>query len=87
MPFLFITLRNSKYLARDDGNDYDTPEVALAFGARSAIDMASDEIERGNRNAAVMINVEQEDGTRLLSSVVSVSVSPLMATDPDSPHE
>ena len=87
MPLLFIMLRNSEYLARDDGNDYDTAEAALAIGTRSAIDMASDEVVRGSHNAAVMINVEQEDGTRLLSSVVSVSISPLMATDPEKPLE
>ena len=83
MPLLFIKLRNAEYLARDEGYEYDTAEAALAAGTRSAIDMASDEIDRGSRSAAVMINVEQEDGTRLLSSVVSVSVSPLIATDPD----
>ena len=83
MPLLFIKLRNAEYLARDEGYEYENAEAALAAGTRSAINMASDEIDRGSRSAAVMINVEQEDGTRLLSSVVSVSVSPLIATDPD----
>ena len=35
----------------------------------------------GHRSAAVEVNVEQADGTRLLSSVVAISVSPLIVVE------
>ena len=81
MPLFFIHARNSEFCARDDGVDHDTAEAALAAGVQSAIVMAGDEIGRGHRSAAVEVNVEREDGTRLLSSVVAVSVSPLMVSE------
>ena len=83
MPHLFIHLRNSDYCARDEGAEFDTPEAALALGVQGALGVAADEIGRGSQNAAVLVNVEQEDGTRLLTSVVVVSVSPLTVAQPD----
>ena len=79
MPLLFIHVRNSEYCARDDGTECDTPEAALAQGIKGALRIAADEIGQGRHNTAIVVNVEQEDGTRLLTSVVAVSVSPLMA--------
>ena len=81
MPLLFIHLRNSDYCARDEGGEFGSPEAALAAGVQGALGIAADEIGRGSESAAVLVNVEQEDGTRLLTSVVSVSVSPLMAVE------
>ena len=79
MPLFFIHARNSEFCARDDGVDHDTAEAALAAGVQSAIVMAGDEIGRGFRSAAIEVNVEGENGTHLLTSVVAISVSPLMA--------
>lgn len=81
MPLLFIHLRNSGYCARDDGAEFATPEAALALGVKGALNIAVDEIGRGHRNAAIVVNVEQEDGARLLTSVVAVSVSSLMVDE------
>ena len=79
MPRLFIHVRNSEYRTSDDGGEYDSAEAALAAGVQSAVVMAGDEIGRGHRSAAVEVNVKGEDGTHLLTSVVAISVSPLMA--------
>ncbi|MDX7954057.1 hypothetical protein P7D22_23230 [Lichenihabitans sp. Uapishka_5] len=81
MAFLFIHLRNSEYCARDEGAEFGTPEAALAFGVKGAVDLASEEIGKGRRSTAIVVNIEQEDGTRLLTSVVAVSVSSLMAVE------
>ena len=81
MPFLFIHVRNSDYCARDDGAEFDTPEAALALGVQGALAMASNEIGQGRHSTAIMVNVEQEDGTRLFTSVVAISVSSLMVTE------
>ena len=81
MPLLFIHVRDSGYCARDNGTEYDTPQAALALGLRSAMALAVDEIGQGGRTAAVEVTVEQEDGTRLLSSVVAISVSPMMVAE------
>ena len=81
MPLFFIHARNSEFRARDDGAEHDTPEAALVVGIKSALAMVADEIGRGHRSAAVEVNVERENGTRLLSSVVVVSVSPLMVSE------
>ena len=78
MPLLFIHARNSKFCSCDDGAEYDHPEAALASGVQSAITIIGDEINRGERNAAVEISIELEDGTCVLSSVVVLSVSPLI---------
>lgn len=83
MPLLFIHTQNSNYCARDEGAEFDTPEAALAHGVQGALSMATDEIGQGHQNTAVVVNVEQADGTRLLTSVVAVSVSPLMVGEPD----
>ena len=78
MPLLFIHARNSEFSSCDEGAEYDHPEAALASGVRSAITIVADEVNRGGLSAAVEISIELEDGTQLLSSVVAVSVSPLI---------
>ncbi len=78
MQTLFIHARNSTFLSRDEGAEYDRPEAALRMGIQGAVAMIADEIDRGERSAAVEISVEQADGTQLLRSVVAVSVSPLL---------
>ena len=80
MPLLFIRARNSEFASCDDGAEYDQPEVALALGVQSAIAIIADEVNRGERSAAVEISIASEDGTQVLSSVVALSVSPLIAT-------
>ena len=80
---LFIHLRNSTYCARDDGAEFDTPKAALALGIKGALNIAADEIGQGRQSAAIVVSVEEEDGTRLLTSVVAVSVSLLMAVEAD----
>ena len=87
MPLFFIHARNSEFRARDNGAEFDTPEAALAMGVKSAIAMAADEIGHGHRSAAVEVNVEQEDGTCLLSSVVAISVSPLIVAEQGSDEQ
>lgn len=87
MPFLFIHLRNSDYSARDEGAEFDTLETALAQGVQGALDIATNEIGRGRHNTAVVVNVEQEDGTRLLTSVVAVSVSALTVVETGLPED
>lgn len=82
MPLLFIQARNSDYWIRDDGYEHASPEAALAKGIQSAVAMAADEIGRGRRSAAVEVIIEQGDGVHLLSSVVAISVSPLIVTVP-----
>ena len=79
MPLLFIHATNAEFDARDEGSEYDNPEAALEAGVRGALALATDEIVCGARNVAVEISVEQEDGTSMLRSVVTVTVSPLMA--------
>ncbi len=78
MPTLFIHVQNAQFLSRDEGAEYDRPETALAVGVRGAVAMIADEINQGERSAAVEISVEQADGTQVLRSVVALSVSPLM---------
>ena len=82
MPFLYIRTCNSDFHCVDDGADYARPEDALAAGVEGAVGIVSDEIKRGGNAAAVEICVEQEDGTRLLRSVVAISVSPLSVAPP-----
>ena len=79
MPFYFINARNSDFHARDDGKDYDGPDDALRSGVTSAVSLLADEINRGERCAAVEISVERQDGSELLRSVVALSVSALLA--------
>ncbi|WP_237482858.1 DUF6894 family protein [Lichenibacterium dinghuense] len=81
MPLFSIQLRNSEFYARDDEAEHDSAEAALAAGVYSAMRMATDEIARGCRNAAIEVIVEQDDGAPLLNSVVAISVSPLIVAD------
>lgn len=81
MPFLYIHIRNSAFCARDDGAQFDSPEAALALGVQGALDMVAGEIDQGRQSAAIVVNIEEEDGTRLLSSVVAVSVSSLIVSE------
>ena len=80
MTRLLIHATNSAFYACDDGAEYDRPEDALASGVRSAVALMADEINQGERSAAVEITVSLEDGTQMLRSIVALSVSPLMLT-------
>jgi hypothetical protein len=77
MPLFFIHAINSQFRSRDDGSDYDRAEDALIVGVRGAASLALDEIQQGRSNTAIEVRIEQEDGTTLLRSVVSLSVAPL----------
>ncbi len=78
MPVLFVQTTNGEFHARDDGGEYDRPEAALAQGIRSAVALVADEVNRGERSAAVEVSIERPDGTQVLRSVVALSVSPLI---------
>ena len=80
MPLLFIHARNSEFASCDDGAEYDHPEAALASGVKGAIAILADEVNQGERSAAIEISIASEDGTQVLSSVVALSVSPMIAT-------
>ena len=82
MPILFIRAVDSQFHFFDEGAEYHQPEAALASGVQSAMALAADEIAAGAQNAAIEISVEREDGTRILRSVVAVSVSTLMPVEP-----
>ena len=78
MPMLFVHIRNATFHSCDAGIEYDGPESALVEGIRGAVAIIADEINQGARSASVEISVERADGTQLLRSVVSTSVSPLI---------
>ncbi len=78
MPLLFVHATNSTFFSCDEGSEYDQPADALAAGVRSAVALLADEVNQGERSAAIEISIQLEDGTQLLRSVVSVSVSPLL---------
>ena len=80
MPLLFIQVTNSEFRSCDEGADYIRPEDALASGVRGAVALLADEINRGERSAAVELSVQHADGTQILRSIVAVSVSPLILT-------
>jgi hypothetical protein len=82
MPKLFTHAINSEFRSRDDGNEYDLPEDALKPAIHSAATLALDEILKGKTNAAVEVRIERADGTAVLRSVVSLSVSSLLCNDP-----
>ena len=77
MPMFYIETRNAEVSSRDEGSNHDAAERALALGVEGALGIAVDEIQRGGRSASVLVNIEDADGTNLLSSVVSVCVAPL----------
>lgn len=79
MPFLFIRICNSTFGTVDDGAEYGSNEDALAVGVRSAVSVAADEINGGERTAAVDVHVEDRSGDAVLRTVVAISVSPLLA--------
>jgi hypothetical protein len=81
MPKFYIHAINSEFRSRDEGREYNQPENALIEAVRSAAALAVDEIHKGKMNAAVEVRIEQADGTPLLRSVVSMSVSTLMPID------
>lgn len=87
MPFLFIRTCNSDFGATDEGADYNTNEEALATGVQGAVAIATDEIHRGERTAAVEVCIEDQNGSAVLRTVVAISVSSLMvkraSLDPD----
>ena len=78
MPQFFIQATNSTFRSRDEGAEYDHPDVALALGIRGAVALVTDEIIRGERHAAVEISIENADGTQVLRSIVAVSVSDVL---------
>lgn len=78
MPKLYIHAIDSEFHSRDTGNEYDLPEDALPAAVRSAAALAVDEIQKGKTNAAIEVRIEQADGTPLLRSVLSMSVSALL---------
>ena len=86
MPKLFIHVTNQKFQSRDDGGEYDHAAAALALGVRGAVGIAAEEVVDGEPSAAVEISVETEDGTKVLRSIVVVSVSPLNGASPTKPN-
>ena len=78
MTLLFIHAVNAEYQSRDNGSEYTKPEDALAAGVRSAAILVADEVGKGLASAAVEIRIEQEDGTTILRSIVSLSVAPVL---------
>jgi hypothetical protein len=78
MPRLFIHATNSTFKSSDEGAEYELPEAALALGIQSAVAILAEEINQGERNAAVEVSVEAEDGTQVLRSIVALSVSSLI---------
>lgn len=78
MPRLFIHVTNSRFHSFDEGAEYDLPETALALGVQGAVVILSDEVKQGERNAAVEVSIEAEDGTQVLRSIVAISVASLM---------
>lgn len=79
MSKLYIHIVNSTFHGRDGGGEYDKPADALIPGIDSAVAIAVDEIHKGSANAAVEVRIEQADGTLLLRSVLSLSISNLMS--------
>ena len=78
LPRYFIHAVNSEYESCDEGADYDSAEFALSIGVRSALQIVSEEIEGGRTSAAGKVSIEQEGGSPVLCSVVSLSVAALM---------
>ena len=78
MPRLFIHTTNSKFHSADEGADYDLPETALALGIQGAVAVLCDEVKQGERNSAVEVSIEAEDGTQVLRSIVAISISSLL---------
>jgi hypothetical protein len=78
MTKFFIRAINSEFISRDEGDEYDRPETALAAGVQSAITIAVDEIKAGKSNTGLEVRVELEDGSAVLRSVIAMSVSQLM---------
>lgn len=77
MAFLFIRARGPTFRSSDLGAEYERPEAALALGLNGAVAMLTDDLRRGEANAAVEISVEAQDGTQVLCSVVTLSVCAL----------
>lgn len=80
MPLFFIHARNAQFQSQDEGAEYDHPQAALASGILGAMALITDEVNQGERSAAVEVSIQQKDGTEVLCSVVAVSVSPMMLT-------
>lgn len=77
MPFLYTRLTNSVFQTRDDGQEFNTPEMALACGVTAAMQVALDEFQKGKINTAVEICIEGFDEVPIRKSVVSVWVADL----------
>lgn len=78
MPIFFISTTNATFRSSDEGADYDLPEAALAVGVQGAVAILLDEIQQGERNMAVEVSIEAEDGTQVLRSIVAISVASLI---------
>lgn len=78
MPLLVICLRNAQFVARDEGREFVDPHAAMAAGLSSAATVAANEIIAGRSSTAIVVTIEQEDGTPLLDSVLALSVSSLL---------
>lgn len=78
MSLFFLRTTNGKFVARDDGFDYERAEDALVIGVQGALQIAGDEMHRGGATCAVEVVVEDYDGVPVLRSVVAISVSCLM---------
>ncbi|WP_375391583.1 hypothetical protein [uncultured Sphingomonas sp.] len=78
MPRYSIRTTNSVFEGNDDDAVFDRPEDALTSGIQGAIQISAEEIASGKLCAAVDVCVDDEDGTPLLRSVVSLSVAPLL---------
>lgn len=87
MTVLVISMRNAKFVSRDDGSNYSSVDEALAAGVDNAAILVAEEIIRGCCSSAVEVSVEGEDGSVLLSAVVSLSVSPLLAPSASATHQ
>ena len=81
MPHYFIRVLNADFESRDNGADYDRPEAALDVGIRCAAEIVTDELSAGKPTAAAQVCVEDDKGSVLMRSVVSLSASPLWVKD------
>lgn len=77
VPQFFIRARDGRIHHIDDGAEYPSAEAALKLGVRGAAAIALDELAAGKQSAAVEVSIELKDGTCILCSVVSLSVSSL----------
>lgn len=78
MSLLFIRTCNKTFESRDNGGEYDQPDLALAYGVQAAMAIVAEEIVGGRTVAAVEVRIEREDGECVLRSLVTAAVSSLV---------